>query len=144
MAELSKNLSFLIRPSLRGREYRHLKKKTFFSQNYSQHIKIDSVFDADSESGISFEQNRSFLTKHRLKKVSNAQKLHNNNNNNNSSHRLIARWGQRWGARALVSFVFFFLRTAVSALLSVQRFSHMGWRSSQVSRCCDIYDGVVF
>ena len=43
-----------------------------------------------------------------IKALINLTNDNNNNNNNNSSHRLIARWGQRWGPRALVSFVFLF------------------------------------
>ena len=50
--------------------------KKYFSQNYLKHIWIDSVFRADSEYDISFESNRSFLTKICLKKVSNTQKLY--------------------------------------------------------------------
>ena len=56
--------------------YRDFFQKTIFSQNYSKHIWIDSVFRADSEYNISFESNRSFLTKSCLKKVSNTQKLY--------------------------------------------------------------------
>ena len=67
MVELSKKLSFLTRPSLRRGTGICFSKK-HFSQNYSQHIWIESVFNADSESDTSFELNRSFLTKHRLKK----------------------------------------------------------------------------
>ena len=74
MAELSKKLSLLTKPSLRGDT--GIFSKKYFSQNYPQHIKIDSVFNADSESDISFELNRSFLTKHCLKKSQNAQKLY--------------------------------------------------------------------
>ena len=69
MAELSKKLSLLTRPSLRGDTGIFFQKKNF-SQNYLKHIWIDSVFKADSEYDISFEPNRSFLTKHCLKKVS--------------------------------------------------------------------------
>ena len=72
MAELSKKLSFLTRPSLRGNT--GIFSKKYFSQNYPQHIEIDSVFNADSESDISFELNRSFLTKYCLKKVSKCTK----------------------------------------------------------------------
>ena len=68
MAELSKKLSFLTRPSLRG-GYRDFFRKKCFFQNYLKHISIDSVFNADSEYDISFEPNRSFLTKYCLKKV---------------------------------------------------------------------------
>ena len=53
--------------------YRDFFKKCF-SQNYPQHIQIDSVFNADSESDISFERNRSFRTKYCLKKVSKCTK----------------------------------------------------------------------
>ena len=74
MTKLSKKLSFLTRPSLRGIQGFFF--KNIFSQNYPQHIQIYSVFNADSESDISFEPNRSFLTKHCLKKSQNAQKLH--------------------------------------------------------------------
>ena len=63
MAELSKKLSLLTRPSLRG-------VQALF-QNYLKHISIDSVFNADFEYDISFEPNRSFLTKSCLRKVSN-------------------------------------------------------------------------
>ena len=49
-------------------------QKKKFSQNYLKHIWIDSVFNADSEYDISFEPNRSFLTKHCLKKVSKCTK----------------------------------------------------------------------
>ena len=49
-------------------------QKKYFFQNYLKHIWIDSVFNADSEYGISFEPNRSFLTKHCLKKVSKCTK----------------------------------------------------------------------
>ena len=45
-------------------------KKKRFSQNYLKHIWIDSVFKADSEYDISFEPNRSLLTKSYLNKVS--------------------------------------------------------------------------
>jgi hypothetical protein len=69
MTELSKKLSSLTRPSLRGGTGIFFQKK-YFSQNYLKHIWIDSVFNADSEYDISFEPNRSFLTKHCLKKVS--------------------------------------------------------------------------
>ena len=74
MAELSKKLSFLTRPSLRGGGggYRDFFSKNNFSQNYLKDISIDSVFNADSEYDISFEPNRSFLTKHCLKKSQNA------------------------------------------------------------------------
>ena len=67
MAELSKKFSFLTRPSLSGDT--GIFSKKYFSQNYPQNIEIDSVFNADSESDISFELNRSFLTKYCLKKV---------------------------------------------------------------------------
>ena len=70
MAELSKKLSLLTRPSLRGSTGIFFQKK-YFSQNYLKHISINSVFNADSEYDISFEPNRSFLTKNCLKKVSN-------------------------------------------------------------------------
>ena len=72
MAELSKKLSFLTRPSLRGDT--GIFSKKYFSQNYPQNIEIDSVFNADSESDISFELNRSFLTKYCLEKVSKCTK----------------------------------------------------------------------
>ena len=49
-------------------------QKKYFSQNYLKHIWIDSVFKADSEYDISFESNRSLLTKHCLKKVSKCAK----------------------------------------------------------------------
>ena len=58
MAELSKKLSFLIRPSLRG-STGIFQKKNFFSQNYPHHTQIDTVFNTDSESDISFERKRS-------------------------------------------------------------------------------------
>ena len=54
--------------------YRDFFQKKKFSQNYLKHIWIDSVFNADSEYDISFEPNRSFLTKHCLKKVSKCRK----------------------------------------------------------------------
>ena len=73
MAELSKKLSLLTRPSLRRGTGFYFQKK-YFSQNYSKHIWIDSVFNADSEYDISFEPNRSFLTKHCLKSL----KMHKN------------------------------------------------------------------
>ena len=72
MTELSKKLSSLTRPSLRGIFF----QKKYFSQNSLKHIWIDSVFRADSEYDISFESNRSFLSKSCLKKVSNTQKLY--------------------------------------------------------------------
>jgi len=73
MTELSKKLSSLTRPSLRGGTGIFFQKK-YFSQNYLKHIWIDSVFNADSEYDIRFEPNRSFLTKHCLKKVSKCTK----------------------------------------------------------------------
>ena len=54
--------------------YRDFFSKKNFSQNYLKHIWTDSVFNADSESDISFEPNRSFLTKHGLKKISKCTK----------------------------------------------------------------------
>jgi len=75
MAELSKKLSLLTKPSLRGGTRIFFQKKSF-SQNYLKNIAIDSVFNADSESDIRFEPNRSFLTKHCLKRSQNAQKLY--------------------------------------------------------------------
>jgi hypothetical protein len=75
MAELSKKLSLLTRPSLRGGTGFFFQKK-YFSQNYLKYIWIDSVFNADSEYDISFEPNRRFWTKSCFKKVSNAQKLY--------------------------------------------------------------------
>ena len=75
MTELSKKLSSLTRPSLRGGGGTGIFfQKKYFSQNYLKHISIDSVFKADSEYDISFEPNRSFLTKHCLKKVSKCTK----------------------------------------------------------------------
>ena len=69
MTELSKKLSSLTRPSLRGGGgYRDFFQKKYFSQNYLKHISIDSVFNAEEEYDISFEPNRSFLTKNCLKK----------------------------------------------------------------------------
>ena len=56
--------------------YRDFFQKKYFSRNYLKHIWLDSVFRADSEYDISFESNRSFLTKSCLKKVSNTQKLY--------------------------------------------------------------------
>ena len=47
-----------------------------FSQNYLKHISTGSVFEADSEYDISLEPNRSFSTKHCLKKISKCKKLH--------------------------------------------------------------------
>ena len=73
MVELSKKLSLLTRPSLRGGTGFFFQKK-YFSQNYLKHISIDSVFNADSEYDISFEPNRSFLTKICLNKVSKCTK----------------------------------------------------------------------
>ena len=55
------------------------RERETFSQNYSQHIEIDSFLNADSESDISFEQNRSFRTKHRLTKVSKCTKTASRN-----------------------------------------------------------------
>jgi hypothetical protein len=43
--------------------------KRNFSQNYLKHIWIDSVFNADFEYDISFEPNRSFLSKSGLNRV---------------------------------------------------------------------------
>ena len=79
LAELSKKLSLLTRPSLRGSTGIFFQKKTF-SQNYLKHTWIDSVFSADSEYDITFEPNLSFLTKSYLKKVSNTQKLYSESN----------------------------------------------------------------
>ena len=59
-----------------GRGYRDFFQKKSFSQNYLKHIWIDSVFNTDSEYDISFEPNRSFITKSCLRKVSNTQKLY--------------------------------------------------------------------
>ena len=74
MAELSKKLSLLTRPSLRGSTGFVFQKK-YFSQNYLKHISpIDSVFNADSEYNISIEPNRHFLTKSCLNKVSKCTK----------------------------------------------------------------------
>ena len=73
MAELSKKLSLLTGPSLRGGTGIFFQKK-YFSQNYLKHIWIDSVFNADSEYDISFEPNRRFLTKSCLNKVSKCSK----------------------------------------------------------------------
>ena len=70
MTELSKKLSSLTRPSLRGGTGIYFQKK-YFSENCLKHIEIDSVFNADSEYDISFEPNRSFLTESGLRKVSN-------------------------------------------------------------------------
>ena len=78
MAELSKKLSLLTRPSLRGGTGIFFEKK-IFSHNYLQLTSIDSVFNADFESDISFEPNCSFLTKHRLKKVSKCTKTASRN-----------------------------------------------------------------
>jgi hypothetical protein len=75
MTELSKKLSSLIRPSLRGVQGFFFRKK-YFSQNYLKHIWIDSVFNADSEYDIGFEPNRSFLRNIAWKKSQNAQKLY--------------------------------------------------------------------
>ena len=75
MAELLKKLSLLTLSSLRGSTGIFFQKK-YFSQNYLKYIWIDSVFNADSEYDIRFELNRSFLTKHCLKKSQNAQKLY--------------------------------------------------------------------
>jgi hypothetical protein len=53
MVELSKKLSLLIRPSLRGGGGTGIFfQKKYFSQNYLKHIWIDSVFNADSEYDI--------------------------------------------------------------------------------------------
>ncbi len=54
--------------------YRVFFEKSFFSRNYLKHIWIDSVFNADSESDIGLESNRSFLMKQCLKKVSKCAK----------------------------------------------------------------------
>ena len=62
-------------PAIPEGEYRDFFKKKILSQNYLKYIWIDSVFNADSEYDISFELNRSFLTKNWLKKPQNAQKL---------------------------------------------------------------------
>jgi hypothetical protein len=62
MTELSKKLSSLTRPSLRGGTGIFFQKQ-YSSQNYWKHISIDSVFNADSEYDISFEPNCTFLTK---------------------------------------------------------------------------------
>jgi hypothetical protein len=73
MTELSKKISSLTRPSLRGSTGICF-QKTFISGNYLKHIWIDSVFNDDSEYDISFEQNRIFLSKHCLKSL----KMHKN------------------------------------------------------------------
>ena len=51
-------------------------QKKNFSQTNLKHRWVGSVFNADSEYDISFESNRSFLTKNCLKKPQNAQKLY--------------------------------------------------------------------
>jgi hypothetical protein len=68
MAELSQKMSLHCWPLLRGVQGNFFIKK-YFSQNYLKHIWIDSVVNADSEYDISFEPNRSFLTKSFLNKV---------------------------------------------------------------------------
>ena len=60
-------------------EYRDFFQKNVFSQSDLKHGWIHSVCKADSESDISFETNRSFLTKHRLKKVSKCAKTASRN-----------------------------------------------------------------
>jgi len=70
----------IIDPTIPEGEYRDFFSKKKFSQNYLKHTWIDSVFNADSEYDISFELNRSFLTKSCLKKVSNTQKLYSETN----------------------------------------------------------------
>ena len=72
MTELLKKLSSLTRSSLRG--VQGFFQKKHFSQNYLKDISIDEVFNADSEYDISFEANRSSLTRHCLKKVSKCTK----------------------------------------------------------------------
>ena len=47
-------------------------QKNYFSQNYLQHMQIDSVFNADAEYDISFEPNGSFLTNIVWKRSQNA------------------------------------------------------------------------
>jgi hypothetical protein len=74
MTELEKKLSLLTRPSLRGSTGSFFQKK-YFSQNYLKHIEVDSVFNAEEEYDISFESNRSSLTKSCLKQVSNTPSL---------------------------------------------------------------------
>ena len=66
----------IIDPTIPEGEYRDFFQKKYFSPNYLKHIWIHSVFNADSEYDISFEPNRSFLTKSCLKKVLNTQKLY--------------------------------------------------------------------
>jgi hypothetical protein len=56
MTELSKILSSLTRSSLRGGTGIFF-QKTYFSQNYLKHIRIDSVFNADSKYDTGFEPN---------------------------------------------------------------------------------------
>ena len=70
----------IIDPTIPEGGYRDFFQKKYFSQNYLKHIWIDSVFNADSEYDISFEPNRSFLTKICPKKVSNRQKLYSETN----------------------------------------------------------------
>ena len=53
---------------LRRGGYKDFSKKILFSELFTTY-KNRYNFYADSESDISFEPNRSFLTKHRLKKV---------------------------------------------------------------------------
>ena len=78
MAELSKKLSLLTRLPLRGSTGIFF-KKIFFSELFKTYMQIDSIFNADSEYDISFEPNRSFLTKHCLKKVSKCTKTASRN-----------------------------------------------------------------
>ena len=70
----------IIDPTIPEGEYRDFFSKKNFSQNYLKHTWIDSIFNADSEYNISFELNRSFLTKSCLKKVSDTQKLYSETN----------------------------------------------------------------
>jgi hypothetical protein len=72
MAELLKKLSLLIRPSLRSTGI--FFQKNYFSQNYLKHIRIDSVFKANSKYHISFESNRSFSNQKLPKKRSQIHK----------------------------------------------------------------------
>jgi hypothetical protein len=69
MAELSKKLSLLTRSSLTGGGTGIFSKTKFFLRIIHNIYKSIHFFDADAESDLSFEPNRSFLTKHCLKKV---------------------------------------------------------------------------
>jgi hypothetical protein len=79
MTELSKKI-VIIDPTIPEGEYRDFFQNKYFSQNYFKHTSIDSVFNADSEYDISFESNRSFITKSCLRKVSNTQKVYSETN----------------------------------------------------------------